>query len=607
MLTVRSLHHFLFLTFFIHSLLTGEGFVAGTLVKTPYGYAKIDELAVGDSILCNNFDGTFTTSTIIRTYKKLYTRLIRLVVDHTIIYVEPHHLFYLPCQKRWCKASELCNGGALLKGIDDTVIITDIHETRGALYLYDISVDTYHTFYVSQEDITVHNAIGELLSATFYSALSSAGVPTLGVAAAEASAVSLALAAAAPYIIAVGGAAVSVYTVYQIIDGFRGSLTERHAHHTKTNTIKADHYSNLPRWCQELSNHLVGYETHDGALIRVTQRDGYQLREMHSFDTTVATPKHYAFRPSWAKGPTTRDNPLIIVIYCDSSGTPLTGDTLAQAKKHDRDIRITRGEIIPRISAQQNTNHSDSSTLLTPTAQEDIETTISPSLAVIPHEKSEPGCFPLPVPLIDAHQGCFEPSPLEKPSPGCGPSTPITPNSVIACFPSEPIPPLLIVEMAKENTQSIGDLESAPSIQAGINRGLEIIGSVDPTTGIPHIGRQGVIKDYIVGRSYHDGKVIIRLDHDEKIGTHINVTDYRNGKSTGAIEKHIVVPEGEEQLLAFIKHYNTAASLNAAKAIFEKADDTIKDRGLTAVSEIERQQIFNKLGNHGSVYDDWKP
>lgn len=105
------------------------------------------------------------------------------------------------------------------------------------------------------------------------------------------------------------------------------------------------------------------------------------------------------------------------------------------------------------------------------------------------------------------------------------------------------------------------------------NKALEIIGEVDPHSGIPHIGKQGVCKDKLVGRSWHGDKVTLRLDHDPVKGPHINLTDYRAGKGTKGISFYIPFEGDQATVKELLKHLNNAPSLQYAKAVFEKLGD----------------------------------
>lgn len=135
---------------------------------------------------------------------------------------------------------------------------------------------------------------------------------------------------------------------------------------------------------------------------------------------------------------------------------------------------------------------------------------------------------------------------------------------------------------AKEKSKRESIRPQVQTYEQARNQAYEIIKDIDPHAGEPHIGTVGVGLGKIVGRSWYGDKVIVRLDWDEVVGPHINVTDYREGK--GIKGKVVAIPfEGTlETVQSLLSHLNTKASLEAAKSIFEKTEN-IKD--LTAMIE----------------------
>lgn len=149
----------LFLCFLTTSLLHGEGFIAGTYVKTPNGYTPIEELKVDDTVICFNLEGSCVERKITHTYQESVTRFFILSVNNQEIIVADDHKFYMPLEKKWLTAHELKTGHLLLKNCLEFVAIDQIREIPTHDTAYTITVDRYHSFCVSQEDIVVHNAI----------------------------------------------------------------------------------------------------------------------------------------------------------------------------------------------------------------------------------------------------------------------------------------------------------------------------------------------------------------------------------------------------------------------------------------------------------------
>ena len=91
------------------------------------------------------------------------------------------------------------------------------------------------------------------------------------------------------------------------------------------------------------------------------------------------------------------------------------------------------------------------------------------------------------------------------------------------------------------------------SYEQARNQAYEIIKDVNYTTSEPYVGRVKDFKGLVVGRQWHGGKVVVRVDWDPKKGAHINIDDYRNGKGMDGIK--IAIPfEGDlETVLTLVK------------------------------------------------------
>src|SRR5690606_15880060 len=107
-------------------------------------------------------------------------------------------------------------------------------------------------------------------------------------------------------------------------------------------------------------------------------------------------------------------------------------------------------------------------------------------------------------------------------------------------------------------------LEKLASYEQARNKALEVIGEVDMHSAVPHMGKQGICKNKIVGSRWHGGKVSVRIDHDPVKGAHINVTDYRNGK--GLNGKSVMIPFDATafELKNLLAHLNSRANLEMA-------------------------------------------
>jgi len=57
-----------------------EGFLAGTIVKTPNGYTKIEDLHIGDYVICYDKQKNYVESKIVCTDKKSIERYVRIAI-----------------------------------------------------------------------------------------------------------------------------------------------------------------------------------------------------------------------------------------------------------------------------------------------------------------------------------------------------------------------------------------------------------------------------------------------------------------------------------------------------------------------------------------------
>ena len=141
--------------FFVSNSFT-EGFLAGTLVRTTDTYKPIEELQVGDSVVNHNLKQS-TTSTVAKIVYGYTSSFIKLRVNNEIIRVAPSHRFYLPREKRWVIAQDLTPGAELLSIATAPAYVTSVKLVKQPASVYTLSVRDYPTFFVSRQNVLVHN------------------------------------------------------------------------------------------------------------------------------------------------------------------------------------------------------------------------------------------------------------------------------------------------------------------------------------------------------------------------------------------------------------------------------------------------------------------
>ena len=135
------------------------GFPGTTLIMTPSGYRPINELSRGD--LVYGFDGVqkYICEIINNKVTTEFCYMINIVNIFEPIICSEKQKFYLPYEKKWKAAKNLKRGDILLNSNNEHLRIENIYETNEPQKIFDISVSRYHNFFVSKNNILVHNFI----------------------------------------------------------------------------------------------------------------------------------------------------------------------------------------------------------------------------------------------------------------------------------------------------------------------------------------------------------------------------------------------------------------------------------------------------------------
>ena len=129
-------------------------FSAGTLVSTPYGSTKIEELSVGDEVFCFSVEGTIHTSTVASTHKHEDHSVVRIKHWLGVIYTTFNHWF-LREDNTFQRVGDLTKEDALVSDSGTLLPIEDIAEVSTSSTVYNITVKEFKTFIAN--GIRVHN------------------------------------------------------------------------------------------------------------------------------------------------------------------------------------------------------------------------------------------------------------------------------------------------------------------------------------------------------------------------------------------------------------------------------------------------------------------
>ena len=135
-------------------------FVAGTMVLTASGLIAIEKIRAGNQVISTNAD-TFETEvkTVLETYIRRTDKLIYLAINGEEIITTETHPFYVK-ERGFVDAGKLLTGDFLLDVYGNVLVVeytrTEYLEEPEAVY--NFQVEDFHTYYVGEQFVLVHNA-----------------------------------------------------------------------------------------------------------------------------------------------------------------------------------------------------------------------------------------------------------------------------------------------------------------------------------------------------------------------------------------------------------------------------------------------------------------
>ena len=140
-------------------LKNGACFVAGTTVATATGLVAIEKIKAGDLVWAwDEETGDVALKPVVETYINETTELTHIFVSGEEIVATPTHPFYCPV-KGWTDAAHLRAGDILVLVNGEYVVVEKVqHELlESPVKVYNFQVADYHTYYVSDAGVLVHN------------------------------------------------------------------------------------------------------------------------------------------------------------------------------------------------------------------------------------------------------------------------------------------------------------------------------------------------------------------------------------------------------------------------------------------------------------------
>lgn len=135
-------------------------FVAGTMVLTATGLVAIEKIKAGDIVISTNPDTLETAEKpVLETYVRQVDKLVHLIINGEEVVTSDNHLFYVQ-GRGFIEAGNLLIGDKLISVNGEDLIIEKffIEEAAEPVDVYNFQVEDYHTYFVGNCAVWVHNA-----------------------------------------------------------------------------------------------------------------------------------------------------------------------------------------------------------------------------------------------------------------------------------------------------------------------------------------------------------------------------------------------------------------------------------------------------------------
>jgi hypothetical protein len=141
------------------------GFTKDTLINAE-SYISIQQLSPKDTILSLDLqNNSVDINELIHTFTISTCNYYRINLENDSITCSAHQKFYDPILKKWIRAKELTEQSHFLSpnGVPIPCIQVEKIEQDAPLIMYEISLSTPHTYFVSKSQILTHNVTPVLI------------------------------------------------------------------------------------------------------------------------------------------------------------------------------------------------------------------------------------------------------------------------------------------------------------------------------------------------------------------------------------------------------------------------------------------------------------
>ncbi len=136
-------------------------FLPGTLIYTPNGYKKIEDIEIGDKVYSYNEDTQkVEIDTVGEAFAHPFEEIYDVTInDSTVMHITWNHKVYDPISKKWKIFAEFKVGDYLLDDKGKLLKISDIQKRMDSFIVYNFRVRKNHNYYVTNDNVLVHNAV----------------------------------------------------------------------------------------------------------------------------------------------------------------------------------------------------------------------------------------------------------------------------------------------------------------------------------------------------------------------------------------------------------------------------------------------------------------
>ena len=137
-------------------------FIAGTVIVTETGFARIEDVKLGDIVLSTNTDTMETgCKKVLEKYVRKTRELVHIIVGGKEIVSTPDHPYYVE-GRGFVNACQLCIGSPLLDADGKILEVEQIYKEQlgknEEVKVYNFQVEDWHTYHVGEMEVLVHNA-----------------------------------------------------------------------------------------------------------------------------------------------------------------------------------------------------------------------------------------------------------------------------------------------------------------------------------------------------------------------------------------------------------------------------------------------------------------